>query len=61
MLRVVYYARVSTLEEEQKEAIKAQITELENFIDGNDEWELVDKYVDKGKSGTSTKGIKKNE
>lgn len=56
MKRVVYYARVSTLEESQLNAIESQIVQLEKFIGEDSDWELVDKYVDKGKSGTTDKG-----
>lgn len=56
MFKVVYYARVSTEEEKQVDALRKQIDELELFINNNHEWILTDKYVDEGKSGTSTKG-----
>jgi len=56
MIKVVYYARVSTEEEKQIDALRKQTEELELFINGNEEWILTDKYVDEGKSGTSTKG-----
>lgn len=55
MEKVVYYARVSTQEQEQLNALQDQITELESFIAQNSNWELVEKYIDEGKSGTSTK------
>ncbi|HEY5588833.1 MAG TPA: recombinase family protein [Candidatus Paceibacterota bacterium] len=58
MDKVVYYARVSTKAEEQQSALKDQIIELENYIEEQGEWELVDKYVDLGKSGTSAKSRK---
>jgi DNA invertase Pin-like site-specific DNA recombinase len=56
MVKVVYYARVSTEEEEQLNALQGQIIELESFIVDKADWVLVDSYVDEGKSGTSTKG-----
>jgi site-specific DNA recombinase len=56
MEKVIYYARVSTQEESQLNALKDQITELEDFVNSQQEWELEDKYVDEGKSGTTTKG-----
>lgn len=51
---VVFYARVSTEEEEQLNAIELQIEENRSTIKelgGN----LVDEYIDRGKSGTTTK------
>lgn len=56
MLRSVYYARVSTDEEKQIDALKKQTQELEDFINKQKDWYLVDSYVDEGKSGTSRKG-----
>ena len=56
--RVVYYARVSTEEADQISAFGRQKEELEDFINSKEEWELIDKYVDEGKSGTSVKGRK---
>ncbi len=55
MKKVVYYARVSTGEEGQQFALKNQIGEIEDYVDKQEDWELVDKYIDEGKSGTSTK------
>lgn len=55
MKRVVFYSRVSTLEEEQLNALQDQIAELTGFIEKHENWRLVDKYVDEGKSGTTTK------
>lgn len=55
MKRVVFYARVSTAEEEQLNALQDQIKELTEFIKEQHEWSLVDKYIDEGKSGTTTK------
>lgn len=56
MLRVVYYARVSTEEEKQVDALKTQCEENEEFISKQEDWILVDKYIDEGKSATTTKG-----
>ena len=58
MERAVFYARVSTEEEEQLNAIEKQIEENIDVIH-NQKWNLVDQYVDKGISGTQTK--KRNE
>lgn len=56
MIRVVYYARVSTEEEKQLDALKTQCQENEAFIDKmkSEGWVLVDKYIDEGKSATTT-------
>lgn len=53
-MRAVLYARVSTLEEEQLSALEHQINDLKATIRNNG-WELVDEYIDRGKSGTKTK------
>lgn len=57
-LRAVFYARVSTEEEEQLNAIEKQIEENRDVI-SNKGWILVDEYIDKGITGTQTK--KRNE
>lgn len=54
-LRAVFYARVSTQEEEQLNAIELQIEENRNAIEKNN-WILVDEYIDRGKTGTMVKG-----
>lgn len=54
-MRVVYYARVSTEEEKQLNALKNQIEMLEEYINNQDTWKLVDKYVDEGVTGTEAK------
>lgn len=56
MLRVVYYARVSTEEEKQLNALEIQCQENEEFIESQKDWILVDKYIDEGRSGTTTEG-----
>lgn len=53
-LRAVFYARVSTEEEKQLNALQGQIDENKNAIEKQG-WELVDQYVDEGKSGTKIK------
>lgn len=53
-LRAVYYARVSTEEEKQVNALTKQCEEAEHCISSNG-WKLVDRYVDEGKSGTTSK------
>lgn len=54
MNRVVYYARVSTEEEQQASALVIQCRENEDFISKRNDWMLVDKYIDEGKTGTTT-------
>lgn len=56
MKRVVCYCRVSTEEEKQLNALQKQIEELELFVNNKIDWQLIDTYVDEGKSGTTTKG-----
>ena len=56
MKRIVCYCRVSTEEEKQLNALQKQVEELEQFVNNKIDWELIDTYVDEGKSGTSTKG-----
>ena len=57
-LRAVFYARVSTEEEQQLNAIEKQIEENRDVIHEKG-WILVDEYIDKGITGTQTK--KRNE
>lgn len=54
-LRAVFYARVSTAEEEQLNAIELQIEENRNAIEKHN-WKKVDEYIDRSKSGTMVKG-----
>ena len=53
-LRAVFYARVSTQEEAQLRALPKQVEECKDKIKEKG-WELVDQYVDEGKSGTTVK------
>lgn len=53
-LKAVYYARVSTEEEKQLNALEKQCLDNEDCINRNG-WVFVDKYIDEGKSGTTTK------
>lgn len=53
-LRAVYYARVSTEEEKQVNALAKQCEEAEHCITSHN-WLLVDRYIDEGKSGTTSK------
>jgi Site-specific recombinases, DNA invertase Pin homologs len=52
--KAVFYCRVSTEEESQKNALIDQVEEAKKAVINND-WNLVDSYIDEGKSGTSTK------
>jgi len=52
-LRAVFYARVSTEEERQLNALEKQVQENRDVI-AQQSWELVDQYIDEGKSGTTT-------
>lgn len=56
--RAVYYARVSTEEAIQIDALQKQICEAENSIKKHG-WILVDRYIDAGKTGTTT--VKRDE
>ena len=53
-LRAVIYARCSTEEESQKDALKKQVEEGKDSVHANG-WALVDLYVE-SRSGTTTKG-----
>ena len=53
-LRAVFYARVSTEEERQLNALEKQIQENRDVISNNG-WILVGEYIDEGKTGTTTK------
>lgn len=55
MIRAVFYARVSTQEEQQLKALPKQVEECKDCIKAQG-WALVDQYVDEGKSGTRVKG-----
>lgn len=52
--RAVYYCRVSTDDDNQATSIVNQKEESVRIINEN-QWELIDGYVDEGKSGTTTK------
>jgi DNA invertase Pin-like site-specific DNA recombinase len=53
-LRAVFYARVSTEEEKQLNALEKQIQENRDVI-AEHGWDLVEEYVDEGKTGTTVK------
>lgn len=52
-LKVTYYARVSTLSEEQENSIENQIAYFEEYIRRNTNWTFVSGYVDRAR-GEST-------
>ena len=53
-IRAVFYARVSTEEERQINALEKQIQENKDVIKAKG-WDMVGSYIDEGKSGTTTK------
>lgn len=56
--RLGYYARVSTLNDEQEDSYKNQKEYFSRFINSRPDWELVGEYSDWGISGTKTEGRK---
>ena len=46
-LRVTYYARVSTMREDQDSSIDNQIQHFEELIKNNPNWEYVEGYADR--------------
>lgn len=52
--KAVFYARVSSEEEKQMDALTKQIQENMEVVKSKG-WVLIDQYVDEGKSGTQTK------
>ncbi len=53
--KVAIYARVSTEHEAQLSALENQIQYYEELLQRHPDWILVDKYIDEGITGTSTK------
>lgn len=51
--RVVIYARVSTEHEAQISALENQVQYYDEILARHPEWELVDRYIDEGITGTS--------
>ncbi|MBQ3158770.1 MAG: recombinase family protein, partial [Clostridia bacterium] len=54
-LRVAAYARVSTDKDDQANSFESQVKYFTEFIDRQENWQLVKVYSDDGISGTSTK------
>lgn len=52
---VAIYARVSTEHEAQISALENQIQYYDDILERHPEWELYDKYIDEGVTGTSVK------
>lgn len=57
-LRVTYYARVSSLKDEQLNSLDNQVDYYENYIKRNSNWKYIRGYVDEGISGSSVKNRK---
>lgn len=53
--RVAIYARVSTEHEAQINALGNQIQYYDNILNSHPDWELYDRYIDEGITGTSVK------
>lgn len=54
-LRVTFYARVSTDQEEQLNSLENQVQYYTELIRSKENWTFVPGYIDEGLSGTSTK------
>jgi len=54
-LRVAYYARVSTDKDDQLNSLENQSNYFKEMIEENDNWTLVNSYIDEGISGTAVK------
>ena len=55
MRKVAIYARVSTEHEAQLAALENQIQYYDEQFKKHPDWILVEKYIDEGITGTSTK------
>ena len=53
--KVAIYARVSTEHEAQLSALENQVQYYDNILLLHPDWELYDKYIDEGITGTSVK------
>lgn len=54
IVRVAAYARVSTDKDDQANSFESQVKYFKEFIEKQENWQLVDIYSDDGISGTST-------
>ena len=52
--KVAIYARVSTEHEAQISALENQVQYYDEIMEKHPEWELYDRYIDEGITGTST-------
>ncbi|MCL1883925.1 MAG: recombinase family protein [Defluviitaleaceae bacterium] len=57
-LRVAFYARVSSVKDEQLNSLDNQITYFGEFIKSNKNWRFAEGYIDEGLSGS---GVKKRD
>ncbi len=55
MRKVAIYVRVSTEHEAQLAALENQVQYYDNLLKQHKDWELYDRYIDEGITGTSTK------
>ena len=55
MRKVAVYARVSTEHEAQLSALENQIQYYDDLLKKHPDWQLYDRYIDEGITGTSTK------
>ena len=55
IIRVAAYARVSTDKDDQANSFESQVKYFKEFIEKQENWQLVKIYSDEGISGTSTK------
>ena len=55
MIRVAPYARVSTDDDDQINSLENQVCYYTDLVERQDDWILVDMYVDEGITGTNTK------
>lgn len=53
--RIVFYGRVSTEHEAQLSALENQMQWYDDQLERHNEWTLVDKYIDRGITGTQAK------
>ena len=55
MRKVAVYARVSTEHEAQLSALENQIQYYDDLLEKHPDWQLYDRYIDEGITGTSTR------
>ena len=57
--KVAIYARVSTEHEEQLSALEYQVQYYDEILKKHPDWELYERYIDEGITGTSIKKRKR--